>query len=116
MDIYSESEGSMYRDVKKSKDFDRWYECTKYLAKYPNSKHSEEVSDIFYIEMQKEGQVDRIYKYGLRYSNIPLGRRLKDLAYELAIKQNKSFVWDQYIEVAEPEDINNAYGYRDNSN
>ena len=112
----SESESSMYSDVKNSKDYGRWYECTKYLDKYPNSKHSKEVSDIFYIEMKKEGKVDRIYKYGQKYSDLPIGRRLKDLAYELAILQNNSIIWDKYIEVAEPEDINNAYEYRENSN
>ena len=107
----SESEGSMYDEVINAKDFDKWYECSKYLDKHPTGKHVNEVSQIFLEELKKDGRIDWIYKYGVHYSHLPIGRKIKDLAYELAVTKNTFEDWQSYIEVADSVDIKDAYLY-----
>lgn len=108
VDMCNGMESSMYKDVKNAKSFERWFECMKYIDKYPNGEHIEEVSKIFYEELKKEGNIYNIYIYGEKYSSIPLGEKLKELAYEVAVEKNTQYAWRKYIEVADSEHIKDA--------
>lgn len=108
IDACNGMESTMYSEVKKAQDFDRWYECEKYLDKHPNGEHSLEVQNIFYEELEKDGRIDHIYKVGQRYSHLPSGRKYKDLAYKIALQRDTYTSWMEYLEVAETEDIKDA--------
>ena len=101
-------ESSMYKDVKNAQDYDRWYECMKYLDKYPTGEHSEEVSDIMYQELEQDGRIGYIYGFGEKYSNIPLGNKLKELSYNIAFRRNDYLGWEEYIKNEHTSDLNDA--------
>lgn len=101
-------ESSMYKEVMKAQDYDRWYECMKYLDKYPTGEHISEISDIMYQELEKDGRIGYIYGFGEKYSNIPLGNRLKELSYNIATRRNDYIGWEEYIEAVDPIDLRDA--------
>lgn len=101
-------ESSMYQEVRNAQDYDRWYECMKYLDKYPTGEHSAEISDIMYQELEKDGRIGYVYGFGEKYSNIPLGNRLKNLSYILAVRRNDYNGWEEYIEKADASNLRDA--------
>ena len=98
----------MYKNIKNAQDYDRWYECMKYLDKYPTGEHSEEVSDIMYQELEQDGRIGYIYGFGEKYSNIPLGNKLKELSYNIAFRRNDYLGWEEYIKNAHTSDLKDA--------
>lgn len=108
VDVYNGMESSMYSDVKKAAEYEIDYECMKYLDKYPQGEYAKEVSDILLHKMEKDGDIKRTYKMGLRYTSLEVGKDLKELAYKIAETKNDYYSWSQYIEVCDVEDMRDA--------